>query len=174
MPLLDSLKAMFSHPQIKEEYFASINKHKQEDSFYTSNNFKSNELFSNHPNSIQIKLYMDDFGLADPLGDLKNDYKITTVYFKIGNLPAKFQSTNHFTQLALLCCPKVLKSLGYDVVFDQLINDIKLLETEGINIEYNGQTINLRGTISYLVADSLAANSIGGFIESFSSKVSGI
>ena len=173
MPILETLKSLLSHPQIKDEYFKSVSTNISIDSFYTSSKFQTNQLFKNKPNSIQIKLYIDEFGTSDPLGDSKNNYKITGVYYKIGNLPYRFQGTNHFTQLAMLFFPEDLKRLGYDEMFSPLIKDIKFLETQGIDIEFNNQIVNLKGSISYLVADSLAANSIGGYIESFSSNVSG-
>jgi hypothetical protein len=53
-----------------------------------------------------------------------------------------------------------------------LLDDLKILENEGINVVYKARTINLKGTISYIAQDNLASNGIGGFIESFGSNVS--
>jgi hypothetical protein len=88
-------------------------------------------------------------------------------------LPLRFQSVDHATQLAILCFSDHVKKYGYSAIFKKLIEEITILETTGIMIEFNNQQINLRGTVSYVVADNLAANSFGGFVESFSCMVSG-
>ena len=81
-----------------------------------------------------------------------------------------YLSCDHFTQLALLVETSDLKTFGYKKVFEPLINDIKKLEVEGINIDYNNTVINLRGTVCFFVADNLEANAVGGFVESFNAK----
>jgi hypothetical protein len=120
--------------QIQSEYFNSIH-NIEADSFYNSQNYKENELFINYPNAIQVNFYVDDFGTADALKDTKNLYRITGVYFKIGNLPSRFQGSNHFTQLIYLCFPEDVKRLGYEETFEDMLNDLAILEQEGVNIE---------------------------------------
>jgi hypothetical protein len=160
------------HEQIQSEYFKSLQNY-DDDSFYTSQNYKENDLFINHPDAVQVNFYVDDFGTADALKDTKNLYRITGVYFKIGNLPGRFQGTNHFTQLIYLCFPEDVKRLGYEETFQDLLKDLSILETEGVNIERNNQLINLKGTITFMVTDNLAANGIGGYVESFGCNMSG-
>lgn len=48
-----------------------------------------------------------------------------------------------------------------------MLEDIAKLENFGINVEWNCQIVNLKGTISYFPADNLAANEIGGFVQCF-------
>ena len=48
-----------------------------------------------------------------------------------------------------------------------IIEDLKVLETAGINVEKYGTMHNFKGTLSMVVADNLAAHGIGGFQESF-------
>ena len=52
------------------------------------------------------------------------------------------------------------------------MNDLKELETKGIIIKYNNENLTLKGTISFFPADNLAANGIGGYVESFHYKIS--
>lgn len=59
------------------------------------------------------------------------------------------------------------------MIFEDLINELKLLETNGFEIEKNNETLRLKGTISYIVADNLAANNLAGLVESFGCKVNG-
>jgi hypothetical protein len=74
------------------------------------------------------------------------------------------------TQASIICKTKHLKKHGYNTIYEPLLKDIKQLETEGIEIEYNQKKINLKGTISLFPADNLAANAIGGYVESFSAN----
>jgi hypothetical protein len=48
-----------------------------------------------------------------------------------------------------------------------MLEDIAELEKSGIDVQWNGQIVNLKGTISYFPADNLAANEVGGFVQSF-------
>ena len=56
----------------------------------------------------------------------------------------------------------------YSKIHEPLINDFKILETQGIEIIYNDKKVDLKGTISFLSADNLAAKRIGGYVECFS------
>ena len=42
-----------------------------------------------------------------------------------------------------------------------------ILSTEGVNVEYHGEIINLKGSLSFVSCDNLGAHWIGGFQESF-------
>ncbi len=53
-------------------------------------------------------------------------------------------------------------------VVQRLVDDIKSLETEGLDIVIDGMNYNFRGTISCIVTDNLAAHTLSGFMESFS------
>lgn len=58
-----------------------------------------------------------------------------------------------------------LNKYGYAAVLAPLLNDINILEQDGVFIERLGQ--NVRGTIFCVSADNLAAHGLGGFVESF-------
>jgi hypothetical protein len=65
---------------------------------------------------------------------------------------------------------KFLKKFGHRRVSEPKIYDLKKLESEGINIEYNNTIFNLKGTVCFFVADNLESNAVGGFVESFNAK----
>ncbi len=71
------------------------------------------------------------------------------------------------TQLLILIRKSYVNKFGYEKIIYPLKQDLLKLETDGIEISYNNQIIKLRGTISFLVSDNLAANSLAGLIESF-------
>ena len=50
----------------------------------------------------------------------------------------------------------------------RLVDDIKFLEREGLDIVIDGINYNFCGTISCIVTDNLAAHTLSGFMESFS------
>ncbi len=95
------------------------------------------------------------------------------VYFRLGNLPEENLSSDCLTQLALIFDSSLLKTYDYLDIFKPLLNDIKKQETEGLDIEYKGENVNIKGTISFIIAESLAANGIGGFVRSFNNNVEG-
>jgi len=97
--------------------------------------------------------------------------KVTTIYFRIGNLDKQYLSADYFTQLALICYDKQLKYYGYSTILAPLLNDLKVLETEGIEVIYQDKKIILKGSISFICQDNLAGNEIGGYITSFGCNV---
>lgn len=60
------------------------------------------------------------------------------------------------------------KKCGLDEVLRPLINDLTVLADQGIVLERADGTITLRGALCAVVADNLAAHSVGGYLESFS------
>lgn len=51
-----------------------------------------------------------------------------------------------------------------------LINDLKSLEKDGVNISIGNKTINFVGTVVAMLGDNLGSHQIGGFAENFSSS----
>ena len=112
---------------------------------------------------------MDEFETANALGDRRNGYKYMGVYYRIGNLAERYQSVDYFNQLAILYRARDLKKIGFDKFFECLLVDLAKLEKTGIEVDWrlgnqNG-TINLKDTICFILADSLAANAISGLLE---------
>jgi hypothetical protein len=84
VPILKTLSSILTNDYLKEQYFKNV---PSEDSnrimgFEDSLAFKRNPLFRSCPNAVQIRIYLDDFNLANPLGDAKNNLKYTCVYFR--------------------------------------------------------------------------------------------
>lgn len=170
VPILSNIKALLNNEQIKYEYFKTKNSSDKIRSIETANFFKNNKFFLNNKDAIQIKLYIDAFTTTNVLGPNKNNYKQHGVYYKINNIPFNLQSKNYVTQLALLFDNNYLIKYGYDRILHCLVQDLKTLETQGIIIGDR----NLLGSIIYLCADNLGANSICGFVESFGCRTSGL
>jgi len=176
VPILKTISTLLKHPDIVEAYFKNIPTHFDDieiKSYYNSQVFKTKyiDLLVLTINGIQLVFFIDGYSNTNPLADARRNYKTTGVYFRIGNLPKQYQSVDYFTQLAIIVYDSQLKYYGYDKIFKQLIDDLLILERKGLDVEYKGEIINLKGTISLIAQDNLAGNGIGGFVESFGSNM---
>lgn len=134
-------------------------------SFRDGQYFKNNKLLGLQDTCISLALYIDDFEICNPLGTSRKIHKITAVYWVVLNLSARFRSTLHSIQLALLGKSVDVKQFGYDAFLYPLIEDLKCLESTGVYVE----SLNsfLKGTVFCVCADNLGAHSLAGFLESF-------
>lgn len=131
--------------------------------------FKENEFYRRFPNSLQIRIFTDDFTITNPLGSASTLHKLTAVYFSIQNLPPQLLSkTDNIYIVALLHSDDIkTKETDYNDIWRMVVRDVAYLEHFGIEID-DGQTI--KGTISCLCFDNLGANSSIGLSESFNSN----
>jgi hypothetical protein len=176
VPIIGTLKSLFKNQSFKNKYFECCDKlmnSPSKSSFFSSLNFKNNLLYHSSPYSLQIKLYLDEFGIVNPLGDSRKKLNMTGIYFKVNNFDLKYQARNYTTYLVALVETTVIKKHGIPLILKDFIEDMKTLETDGFNISFNGSKWNLKGTICYCVGDSLASNGIGGFIKCFNKNVNG-
>lgn len=110
-------------------------------------------------------MYIDDFEVANPLGTSKKKHKLCAIYWVLANLHPKYRSSLHAIQLAVLCKVNTVKEKGYHEVLRPLIDDLVLLEENGVYVEKLGASV--KGTVLYVAADNLAAHALAGFQESF-------
>ena len=141
-------------------------------SFRDGSVFSDNELFSVNPNALQINIYSDEFQCSNPLKP-KSQYKVNGFYFTLGNFPRQERSCLKTINLLALCAGELIKKYGYANILKPALDDLKKLETHGVKIITNEDTINdhgtlLYGTVSMLIGDNLGQHGIGGFPESFS------
>lgn len=94
--------------------------------------FRENKLLGESDPVISIALYIDEFEVCNPLGNSRKIHKIVAIYWVILNLPAKFRSNRHSTQIAALGKREVEGHFGYERFLDPLIKDVKCLEQTGI------------------------------------------
>ncbi len=170
--ILETLKALLSH----EDVVAQVLKgHKSEDGvlrdFCDGSLFAQNQLFSQDETALQVLLYIDEFTVANPLGYRVTKYKITAVYFLLGNLEPKFRSKVSLIQLAALARSMHVKKYGMLTLLDPVVHDLKVLETDGIQVNFENRTLRFRGTCSMCAADNLGAHDIGMFPLNFSTSL---
>jgi hypothetical protein len=129
--------------------------------------YQNNEIF-NEP-SIKLILYQDAFECVNPLGSAKTKHKLVGVYYTLGNLAPHLRSKIDQMQLILLCKEKYMKEYNHTVIFSKLLEDLQVLESEGVKLS-DGKTI--KGAVHSIVGDNLGSHSIGGFFEKFSGQYS--
>ena len=173
VPLLENLKCLLSHEDIVSFIIDNHHQIRSNHSNGVIHNFRSSEKcqqnsFLLSSNNIHISLYIDDFVLTNPLGTSAKTHKLCAIYYLINNIPFALRSKLHNIQLVSLFPSSHIKKHGFDIILRKLVEDLKILETNGVNVELNGQHVIFFGTITALVADNLASHEIGGYITSFS------
>lgn len=167
--IIKSIQCLFQNSSFYESYFK--NEHVCRNDYFQKyccgQNFKSNNLYLKHPDALQLQIYYDDFELCNPLGSKRKIHKLGAIYLNIKNLPAKtYSNLNNMILVALFKTVDIKQSLSYDSFLRPLIDELKILETEGILI--NGEK-RIFGTLTSLSHDNLAANQLLGFVGSFRS-----
>ena len=69
--------------------------------------------------------------------------------------------------LAVLSPASFVSKYGYKTILAPLLDDIKKLETEGIQVMFEGNQHHFFGTVNMLIADNLGAHAIGGYFWQF-------
>ncbi|XP_023821499.1 uncharacterized protein LOC101158135 isoform X1 [Oryzias latipes] len=166
IPILETIKFIWRNSEIckllKHHHFSKTN---VLEDFCDGSYFKAHPLFSEKPNSLQILLYYDDFETANPLGSKRTVHKVGALYFVLRNLPAKFNSALMNIHLVALFHTDDVKKYGFDPILQPLINDIKILEHEGLYLPFSTEKVH--GTICQITWDNQGMHTILGFTESF-------
>lgn len=99
--------------------------------------------------TLQLKFHIDEFEVVSPLRSKRGKHKLTTVYFKIGNLD-KFLSQPQNTYLSTFVRHKLIQTgcTDYDEVFRPLLSDVRILETQGVSLKCGGEKKIFHRTIA--------------------------
>lgn len=168
--LIETLMSLFKRQDFFDEYIKHNSCHNHQAGVYKDfrdgSVFKSNELFKNHPNSIQIQIGCDDFEVCNPLGSKKTIHKICAVYFTVYNMPRKFLSKANNIFLLCLATTDDLKTefTDFNDILRPIVNEIAHLEKYGIKIN---DSLILKGTLASLTYDNLGGNVCLGLVEGF-------
>ena len=112
-------------------------------------------------------LYQDSFEVCNPIGSSKKKHKILGVYLTLANFRPHVRSNIDQIVLVLLCKEVDFKYFGQRAIFSRLIDDLKDLENNGIDIIDGKEPI--KGGLCAILGDNLGSHCIGGFVENFSS-----
>lgn len=166
-----TIRALFTDQNFLKMYLDSINheQHKCEDGVYKdyccSSNFRRSEFFCENPNALKLMLYTDDFEPGEALKSKAGKHKICAFYMIIRNMPKKMQSKLSNIFLVAVASSEDLKNdSSIASIFDVIIEDLKFLETSGIQIA-NGSTV--KACLIAMSFDNLGANCSYGFVQGF-------
>lgn len=169
--VIETVKFVFSNDQMQQVYLQgkkdTVGKMHN---FCDGSQFLSHPLFKTFPQALQIQLYFDDLETTNPLGSKTKIHKMEAVYFALKNLPPQYNSSLSNSHLCLLFNSMYQEVYGFGKILEPLLEDIRLLENSGIQVEMQGQNHQLYGTICVLTADNLGIHSLCGYIESFSAN----
>ena len=80
----------------------------------------------------------------------------------LGNIPGKYRTRLKDVQLALLFLLELIQKYGYDILIQPLIEDINVLESAGLNGDFEGKIHNFKGTVTMVGTDNLASSCLRG------------
>lgn len=170
--ILETLKKLFKSKEFRDAYFSYNNAHECKDNVYErfccGQNYKKGNFFQLNKNNIQIQIYFDDVQLTSPL-KTSGHHKVCAVYFFVRNIPPQFTSKLDNIYLLALCDSNIVDSYGCNSIFKHIVDEIKILETEGlsINCDENDKFENLKGTLVQMSFDNLGGNTIFGYTKCF-------
>ncbi|XP_023309772.1 uncharacterized protein LOC111691352, partial [Anoplophora glabripennis] len=127
-------------------------------------------LQSTKETTFPLFIYFDDFETCNPLGSHAGIYKVGAVYFTIASIPPEYISRLENIFLTLLFHSSERSEFGNKVIFNCLLEDLKYLEQNGLEIELNNQKLKIFFAVILIVGDNLGLNSVFGFVESFSAN----
>lgn len=170
IPVKELLKVVMK----QEDFWAIVLKHKPSQDgimrdFHDGHFCKSNDILSS-TTTVKLILYIDDFEVTNPLSPRAGDHKLGAVYFSIANVPPKQRSSLSNIFLTLLFNSGDAKMYGYSAIFSQFIKDMKSLGTDGIDVETNTFSGNIKVVIAQVVGDNLGINSLFGFASGFTAN----
>lgn len=120
-------------------------------------------------NVIPYMLYQDDVEINNPLGSKAGVHKISALYLSFPLLPY-----NEISKLEnfLVCCITKTTDIchGYYRNLKPLIQILKRLEEEGLNIKINNTEQHVYLVLSNITGDNLGLNGLLGFVKSFSAN----
>lgn len=172
VPIIETIKALFLSPEFRDIYFSYNERENNNvcmhnrvfENFCCGEKCKKTEIFHDEKYVIQLQLFADTVNLCNPLQSKANVHKTVAVYLQIRNMPDRYSSRLSNIYLVALCNENDVKRLSNDYILIHILDELKILETEGINI---GENIILRGVLINCVFDNLGANQFYGFTESF-------
>lgn len=168
--IIDTIRTLFLRDDFLRSYqnYVTDNKHKCTSGVYSEfccgSAFRNNELFQNHPRSLQIQIATDDFELCNPLSSKATLYKQCAIYFSIRNMSKLSNVMNIY--LVALCNSNDIKTQQTDFnnLWEIIVKEIKYLEDVGIDVN---ESLNVKCTLVNLTFDNLGANQSLGLAEGF-------
>jgi len=122
---------------------------------------RSHPLYAGDPNFLKFLLFCDDLELCNPIGSHTKIHKITVWYWLLLNIPPMYRSRLPVIQLLGIAKSAHVKQFGMDKMLADFCDGMTKLAS-GVALPGLGVKT---GALVVVVADTPAANQIGGFKE---------
>lgn len=138
--IVETLQSLFNNDEFRDVYIKhndAQNKHVCDTGIYQDiccgSTFQKNQLFSQHPQSVQIMLAADDLEICNPLGSRSTIHKINAVYMTVRNMPPENSSQLNKIYLVSVCNVDDLKTKETDFndIWQLVLRDIRFMEENG-------------------------------------------
>lgn len=172
MPIEFQLKKIFESNDFLDEVLPHMDKVCKNDKYV---NFIQGDLWRQkcrlYPKKTLIPyfIYVDDFGINNPIGSKATNQAMCNVYYSFPCLPAKSSKLN---SVFLACTVKSshVKLYGSNECFSELINILKKIEVEGLEIRTKSGITTVHFIMGLILGDNLGLNTIMNFSKSFSAN----
>lgn len=124
-----------------------------------------------YPNKTLIPyfLYVDDFGINNPIGSKSTKHAMCNVYYSFPCIPGKSSKLN---TVFLACSLKSsdVKKFGINECFLPMMNLLRKMELEGIRIKTSSGEETVHFVMGLILGDNLGLNTMLSFSKSFSAS----
>lgn len=168
VPILETLKNLLNDKQVYEAFFRDKIAVPGYLCDYTDGlKFKNSSFFNKK--TLNLFIYQDAAEVVvNAIGNATARHKLLCVYMVLGNLDSHLRVLTDNVQLILLCKNKDFSYFGMNSVFRRLVEDLKVLEEDGIDVQVNGTNEKIFGSVFTTMNDNLGAHQIAGLVENFS------
>ncbi|KAJ8032478.1 hypothetical protein HOLleu_26012 [Holothuria leucospilota] len=132
--------------------------------FTDGSSFKS-KVFFQDGSKIILLLFQDSFEIVNPLGSARTKHKILATYMTLDNLYAYNRDKVDQIHLVSLCKDKCLKHFGAAKVFKRLLDDLCVLEKEGIDTGHGRHVKGGGGGVAFISGNNFGSHTIGGYLQ---------
>ena len=167
--ILETIKEVFKNEDIVSHILQCEKKRNSSEDLlfdYTDGSlFQEHSFFGTASNFLKLRLYfyIDEFEVVNPLGSQCGKHKLTAMYFTFGNMHPKYRSKLEYMYLCILVQYKYVKKYTYFDILKTLFKELNVLENTGVEINYTGQKLIVKGTVATISADNLSAHDLAGF-----------
>lgn len=171
VPMLDSLKRLLLNQDVRfcvenPRHGGNILKSLL-DGFY----YKNHPFFRLHEKALGIILYSDEIVLTNPLGSYTANHKLGMFYWSLANVYPEFRSTlQNVNLLAIVNYQDLKKHDGMEKILKKFVNEVKILQTSGIDVMLNNEIKNFKGSLLLVAGDTPASAWLGSFKQSVSAN----
>lgn len=174
LPLQFQFKKFFENGDNFKEQYTRLNYYKNNQSTSIEHFVQGSlwqqkiSLFSNEKIIFPFFLYMDEFEINNPLGSHATFQSISALYYSFPLSQNNSKLSTIF--LAALVKHIDIKSFGNDKCLQSLVNEINILENEGIDIKTQDGDFHVHFVLGIVLGDDLGLNSLLEFSKSFSAN----